>query len=111
VIEICVEPTTYIFTLGARIMDDVRKMEAQAFAAEKAEDFERAILIWNQILELYPRWELGFTHYNLAGCYEETGQIDLAIETYRKAIEISPKDPMFSDALESLLEARSMGKI
>lgn len=93
------------------MMCDVRQKEQQALAAQIEGDFERAIMIWNQILAAYPDWEHGFTHYNLAGCYEEAGQIDLAIETYRTAIKISPKDPMFSDALKSLMEARKSGYI
>jgi tetratricopeptide (TPR) repeat protein len=93
------------------MMDDVREKEAQAIAAENSGDFDTAIQIWEQILHAYPRWEHGVAHYNLAGCYEETGQIDLAIETYRKAITLSPNDPMFSETLESLLEARKLGHI
>ncbi len=92
-------------------MEDVRQKEAEALAAEKEGDFECAIQIWEQILEAFPRWELGYAHYNLAGCYEETGKIDLAIETYRKAIALSPNDPMFTGTLESLLEARRQGHI
>jgi tetratricopeptide (TPR) repeat protein len=92
-------------------MCGVREMEAQALAAEAAKDFKRAIIFWNQILELYPRWEHGFSHYNLAGCYVETGQIDLAIETYRKAIELNPNVTMFTDTLEGLFQARKAGYI
>jgi tetratricopeptide (TPR) repeat protein len=92
-------------------MEGVRQKEAEALAAEKEGDFKRAIQIWEKILEAYPRWELGFAHYNLAGCYTCAGHIDLAVETYRKAIALSPNDPMFTEALESVLEARRLGHI
>lgn len=92
-------------------MEDVRQKEAEAFAAGKEGNFERAIEIWEQILEAYPRWENGFAHYNLADCYACAGKIDLAIEAYRNAIAQSPNDPMFTEALESLLGARKLGHI
>lgn len=92
-------------------MEDVRQKEREAFAAEKDGDFESAILIWEQILEAYPRWENGYAHYHLADCYTRTGQIDLAVEAYRNAIALAPKDTMFSEALESLLKARKLGHI
>ena len=92
-------------------MEDVRQNEGEALTAAKEGDFNRAIQIWEQILEAFPRWELGFAHYNLADCYTCTGQIDLAIEMYRKAIALSPNDPMFTEALESVLEARRQGHI
>jgi tetratricopeptide (TPR) repeat protein len=92
-------------------VEDVREKEAQAIAAQNEGDFENAIQIWKQILGAYPNWEHGYAHYHLANCYVDAAQIDLAVEAYRKAIAIAPEDTMFSEALDSLLEARKMGHI
>ena len=92
-------------------MEEVRQREVEAIAAGKEGDFTRAIQIWEQILEAYPRWELGYAHYNLADCYTCVGQIDRAIEAYHQAIALSPDDPMFTEALASVLEARRLGHI
>ena len=67
-------------------MEDVRQREAEALAAGTEGDFTRAIQIWEQILGAYPRWQLGYAHYNLADCYTCVGQIERAIETYHQAI-------------------------
>ena len=92
-------------------MEDVRQSESEAYAAQSAGDFERAIQIWVEILEKYPQWEGGYAHYYLADCYTRTGRIDLAIEAYREAIALGPNDKLFSDALESLMQARNLGRI
>lgn len=92
-------------------MDNVRELEAQAHIAQKTGDYETAIRLYNEILSAYPRWELGYTHYVLAGCYVHVGQIDLAIETYRQAIALDSNETMFTDGLNSLLEARKLGYV
>ncbi len=92
-------------------MDNVREVESQAHIAHKTGDYEKAIKLYNEILSAYPRWEHGYTHYALADCYVEIGQIDLAVETYRQAIALHPNETMFTDTLAYLLEARKLGNV
>jgi tetratricopeptide (TPR) repeat protein len=91
--------------------NDLRELEAAALEAQRDGRFYDAIPMWNTILARQPTWEHGYAHYYLADCYTRTGQISLAEDAYRMAIAIAPEDTLFSDTLNSLLEARRLGNI
>lgn len=92
-------------------MGDLRALEADAFAAQRSEDWPAALALWTRILASQPNWECGYGYYNQADCYTRLGQLDSAEEAYRRAILVAPEDSLFSDTLESLVEARKLGRI
>jgi tetratricopeptide (TPR) repeat protein len=92
-------------------MPDLRELEAKALAAQRSENWDLAVAVWNSILADQPNWESGYGYYNLADCYTRLGQLDSAEAAYRQAISIAPEDSLFSETLESLVEARRAGHI
>ena len=92
-------------------MENVRLKEAEALKAAENGNHASAVSLWKEILSAYPNWEHGYGHYHLGNCYVDAGRLDLAIEAYRKAIDLAPEDSLFSETLESLLEARKLGYI
>lgn len=90
---------------------DVYAQERLASGAQLAGDWAEAARIWQEIIAAYPRWEVGWAHYHLAGCYVDLGQLDEAEAVYRQAIEIAPHNPIFRETLESLVQAREAGLI
>lgn len=92
-------------------MIDLRRVEKAALSAQKSGNFKDASEKWEYIIRVEPRWEAGYAFYYLADCYVRLGKIDLAESAYRKAFEISPEDSLFSDALDSFVNARSAGHI
>jgi tetratricopeptide (TPR) repeat protein len=91
--------------------DDPVEIEKRAFEAERAGQYQAAIGLWREIIEIVPNWEHGYAHYNLAHCCTCTGQLDEAEQAYRRAIELEPQNEMFSIALQSLVDARRSGAI
>ncbi|MCH8033226.1 MAG: tetratricopeptide repeat protein [Bacteroidetes bacterium] len=53
------------------------------------ENFKKAINYFNQVIFLYDRHSIAY--YHLAYCHEKNGNNDLAINNYKKAINIDPK--------------------
>jgi len=92
-------------------MADLRELEKIALQAQMSGRWQDAINAWLTLLEIEPRWELGYAHYHLADCYLRIGQVDQSELAYRKALEFDPQDSMFTDALESFLNARRAGYI
>jgi tetratricopeptide (TPR) repeat protein len=87
------------------------EIEKRALEAQKDGEYEAAIRLWREIIEIVPNWEHGYAHYNLADCYTCTAQLDEAEEAHRLAVELEPQNEMFSSALESFMEARRSGAI
>jgi Flp pilus assembly protein TadD len=76
-----------------------REIEKHALEAQRAGQYELAISLWREIIEMAPNWEHGYAHYYLADCYTCTGQLDEAEQAYRKAIELEPQNEMFSERI------------
>jgi small glutamine-rich tetratricopeptide repeat-containing protein alpha len=87
------------------------EMEKRALEAQRAGQYESAIRLWREIIEIVPNWEHGYAHYYLADCYTRTGQFDEAEQAYRRAIELEPQNEMFSSGLQSFIDARRSGAI
>lgn len=92
-------------------MADLRALEQQALNAQQVGEFHNAAEIWLKIISQQADWEHGYAHYNLANCYFRLGKVDKAEIEYSMAIEVEPENTMFSDALESLREARARGDV
>jgi gamma-glutamyltranspeptidase/glutathione hydrolase len=52
-----------------------------------------------------------FTNKPLADCYTRLGELNLAEEAYRSAIDLAPEDGLFAAGLRSLVDARSAGHL
>jgi tetratricopeptide (TPR) repeat protein len=79
------------------------RMEAlgsQAGAAMAKQDFDGAIKIYEQIKALAPNE--GLVYYNLALAYGHKGQLDLALKSIDKAIELDPQDAEFKQRKDQL---------
>jgi tetratricopeptide (TPR) repeat protein len=90
---------------------DPRAAEQAAFAAERRKDYPEAIELWLRLIEEYGNWEHGYACYYLSNCYVHIGRFDEAEYWLVEAVKIEPKDEMFSDALESLRDAKKSGII
>ena len=90
--------------------DELRITEAKAFAAQKAGDYNDAARLWLDLICRAPCWEFGYLYYNLANCYVRLARLDEAEQAYKRAISVAPEDQMFSEALQSLLQARDADK-
>ena len=66
-------------------------------------DWKRAIEMLRDCL--WDRPDLAAVHYNLAVAYQATGQITLAGESFKKALTLAPRDPLYRQARREL-EAR-----
>jgi Flp pilus assembly protein TadD len=92
-------------------MDDLRLLEQKALLAQNANDFASAKEAWRAIVTKQFNWEHGYAHYNLANCCVRLGLLDEAEVAYRDAVSVEPNDPLFSDALLGLLQARKDGVV
>lgn len=59
--------------------------------------------LFSAILKEQPDWEHGAGYYDLAGCYEDLGQFELAEECYNAALRYQPANPYFLCGLASFL--------
>ena len=55
------------------------------------------------IVKEQPDWEHGTAFYNLAGCYEDLGELTLAEQCYRDALRYEPRNPHFVGGFASFL--------
>ena len=86
-------------------------IEKRALKSQTAGEYENAIKLWCEIIQTAPNWEHGNAHHNLAHCYFMTTQFDEAERAYRNAVEREPQNEMFSNALQSFVDAKRSGVI
>ena len=79
--------------------------------AQLAEEFHLAVQIWREIIKHQDNWEHGNAHYNLGNCYFRLGKLDEAETEYGRAMKLEPENDMFSQAFESLRDARARGSV
>lgn len=63
---------------------------------------EEAIAVYQEAVRNYPHSSPAYT--DLAGIYAKKGEKDLAIQNYRKALELDPKSETAKKALEKLMK-------
>ena len=64
--------------------------------------FEDSIKVFNHCISIYPDFWLAY--HNLAYCYQQTGNKDLAIKNYEKTLQLNPDN---SKAVERLKKLKS----
>src|SRR5713101_2028982 len=64
---------------------------------------KEAAELFATIVKEQPDWEHGTAFYNLAGCYEDLGELTLAEQCYRDALRYEPKNPHFLGGLASFI--------
>jgi len=79
------------------------KYEKDALEAMNNQDFQLAISLFEEIVKQNPNWEHGQAFYDLAGCYEDTGQLEKAKENYVQALKIQPDYSIFVGGYASFL--------
>lgn len=82
---------------------DLVKLEQEALALMNAGQKEKAIELFSAIVKEQPDWEHGEALYDLAGCYEDLGNLPKADESYRRAIEYGPGNTYFWGGYASFL--------
>jgi tetratricopeptide (TPR) repeat protein len=70
------------------------------------QDYESAIIDFNQAIALESNFDLAFNA--LVETYNKLGNLDKAIETAKKFVEISPDDPIAHAALSRLYVQKGM---
>jgi Flp pilus assembly protein TadD len=66
-------------------------------------EFPEAITVLESLAVRQPDWEHGGVHFNLAECYEETGNLPKAKHHYQQAVHYAPLNPYFLGGLASFL--------
>ena len=79
------------------------EMERRARALRDAGDLKGAIELFSAIVERQPDWEHGMCYYEIAGCYEDLGEIAKAEPFYRKALIFDPENEIYMGGLASFL--------
>jgi tetratricopeptide (TPR) repeat protein len=82
---------------------DLVKLEREALALMNEGKNKRAAELFSKIVKERPDWEHGHGFYNLAGCYEDLGDLDKAEENYRRALEYNAQDEIFLGGYASFL--------
>jgi tetratricopeptide (TPR) repeat protein len=75
----------------------------QAMKLKYAGEWESAVQLFNQILQVQPDWEHGYGDFNLAQCYEELGRFSDARSHYQRAVHVAPTDRIILGAFASFL--------
>ena len=78
-------------------------LERRAFDARNAGNIEEAAELFSALVKVQPDWEHGTGFYNLAGCYEDLGRLNLAEECYNAALRYQPANRDFLGGLASFL--------
>jgi tetratricopeptide (TPR) repeat protein len=68
------------------------ELESQAFNAYIKKDLTTAISLYKKILSIQNDFEHGGAWYQLATCYEEAGQNELAKKAYHNSLEQDSED-------------------
>lgn len=79
------------------------KRQRQALRAMNEKNFRVAIPLFEEILKESPSWEHGRGFYNLAGCYEDIGELNRAEENYLNALRVQPMYHVFIGGYASFL--------
>lgn len=88
-------------------MSDSRTLYQQAFDAFVREDYDDAVRGYRALIESDPGFVLAYQ--GLAEVYSRQDQLDLAIETIQKAIELDPEESLYHTSLSRFLQRQ--GKI
>jgi Flp pilus assembly protein TadD len=64
-------------------------------------DLEKAVTLHTKALKLDEEYATG--HFNLGLALVDSGQMDQAIEHFRRAVELDPEDKQFHEVLEKAL--------
>jgi Tfp pilus assembly protein PilF len=79
------------------------ELEARAGALKNAGRNAEAAELFSSIVKEQPDWEHGTAYHLLAQCYEDSGQFELAEESYRIALKYEPANDIFLGGLASFL--------
>src|SRR5262245_22463152 len=75
-----------------------RALEARNLAGDIRKAAELATIVKEQ-----PGWDHGSATYNLACCYEDLGELSLAEQYFREALQYEPENSIFLGGLASFL--------
>jgi Flp pilus assembly protein TadD len=79
------------------------ELEQRALDFRNSGHLEEAAKLFSKIVKEQPDWEHGMGFYNLAGCYEDLGRLELAEEYYNAALRFEPANPIYLGGLASFL--------
>jgi tetratricopeptide (TPR) repeat protein len=85
--------------MNAHLID----LDRKALELRRAGRMAEAADLYTVILKERPDWEHGTACYNLAGCYEDLGELTLAEHCYHDALKYDPKNPYFLGGLAAFL--------
>jgi len=87
----------------ARTALELLELEQRALCAMNAGLLKEAAALYAEIVAQNPAWEHGTALYSLACCYEDLGELTLAEECYRRALNYEPENSIFIGGLTSFL--------
>ena len=77
------------------------RLHEQSRSLQDAGRTREAAAVLRDLLDLQPDWEHGGGWYDLAGWYEDLGDIEEARQAYRRALVYSPHDSHFAGGYAS----------
>ncbi len=84
-------------------MNHLVDLEERALRLRNSGRIEEAAELFATIVKEQPDWEHGIGFYDLAGCYEDLGRLELAEQCYRAALRCQPANMYFLGGLASFL--------
>lgn len=84
-------------------MNHLVELERRALDLQNSGKPQEAAELFSAIVKERPDWEHGMGFYNLAGCYEDLGRLELAEECYYAALRYQPAYDVFLGGLASFL--------
>lgn len=89
-----------VFVIGEKYYNDAFRCEKEGKASEARENFQKALLTWEKIIEELPESIVTGWAYNFsADCYRRAGWYEKAIEYYQKVVDDWPDYEYAWDAL------------
>ena len=79
------------------------ELEKRAFVLKSAGRSAEAAELYSAIVKEQPGWEHGTGFHLLAQCYEDSGQLERAEESYRAALRYEPANHIFLGGFASFL--------
>jgi len=86
----------YGFEIHAR----VQTLNLLGFNLIQEKKFEEAIEVFKHCISVYP--DFWMAYHNLAYCYQQTGDRELAIKNYEKTLQLNPDNQVAAERLKKL---------
>lgn len=85
---------------GFEIHASMQTLNVFGFNLMEEKKFKDAIEVYNYCISVYP--DFWMAYHNLAYCYQQTGEKELAIKNYEKTLQLNPDNQVAEERLKKL---------